>query len=156
MKLNKAGLIATIDAIEKQTLADQVEHDAAFVKYKADALAKWKREELPKFKALRDLLSKKIKANGVITSDEVKALGFVDQYRSWSFGWYSEPGQASFFEVDGKSYRGYPVMDQRLAQLRKALELIEEDEVPTSALASMGFRNLEWFFNKVARAQAGL
>ena len=48
----------------------------------------------------------------------------------------------------------YPVVDLKLRQLRSALTTIIDEEVSTSALASMGFRNLEWFWRRAAEIQA--
>lgn len=155
MKLNKAGLITMIDAIDVNIKAQQKEYEAALVKHKVTEEATWKANQLPRYKVLRDFLTQKLKTKSTITAEEVRELGFRDRYNSNEFGWFSPSGSRRF-EVDGKFYDGYPVVPAALGNLRVALSVIEDADVSTSALANLGFRNLEWFFTKAARAEAGI
>jgi len=155
LKLNKAGLITMIDAIEVNVKAQQKEYDAALVKHKVTEEVTWKANQLPKYKVLRDFLTQKLKTKSTITADEIRELGFRDRYGSNEFNWFSS-SISRRFEIDGKSYDGYPVMPTALGNLRAALSVIEDAEVSTSALANLGFRNLEWFFTRAARAEAGI
>lgn len=154
MKLSKSLLIKLIDDIEENITVKQADHDIAFMAHCAAERHKWIKNELPKFKALRDLLTKKLRLGVPITQDEVKALGFRNRWNSLDFEFYHEPFRTTSFMVGGKTYNGYPQADGQLKQLRSALEVILDEEVSTSALANMGFRNMEWFWRKAAEAQA--
>lgn len=156
MKLNKATMIAMIDKIEADVIVKQDEHAEALAKHNDKMLREWKATELPKLKNLRDLLTKKLKTSSAISVSEIRDLGFRDNWSGATFHWYSPALRSSSFEIDGqKYYKGHPVVDPRLKALRSALEVINEDEVSTSALTNFGFRNLEWFFTRAAQvAQA--
>lgn len=159
MKLNKAGLIEMIDAIETSIKAQQDEYDQALIDYQAVDLNKWRTEELPKWKVLRDLLTAKLKTRSTITRDEIQALGFEARYGDLRLPYYTEfdtSRRTNQFELNGKKYDGYPNIPTALGNLRKALSVIADDEVSTSALANLGFRNLDWFFTRAARAEVGI
>lgn len=153
MKLSKSLLIKLIDDIEEDVAVKKADHDIAFMAHRAAERHKWVAKELPKYKKLRDLITKKLKIGAPITNDDVKALGFTNRWGSTDFDFYHEPIRSTSFKVGDKSYNGYPQIDGKLKQLRTALEVILDDEVSTSALANLGFRNLEWFWRKAVEVQ---
>lgn len=144
MKISKAKLLAAIDAVqaaEKQKIAD---YETAKRLYAARQKALWIREEMPRLKNLRNMISKALANHTLVTREMVEdALGssrrgsyYSSQVPTWSMPNVTE------FEIDG--HRFYKIVPQtsKYDSLRLALNAIEDDTVTPSALTSIGFRNL--------------
>ncbi|AAN16855.1 hypothetical protein PBI_ARCHERS7_237 [Mycobacterium phage ArcherS7] len=155
MKLNRQkmlDLIETIEADAERRAEEWVEAEKAFrVQERKD----WVESNKATLRALRDLLSLKLKNGGVVVREELQALGLNSRW--------GDPEVPSFapttlkFTYKGKEYPpSKPVLraDSPLLDLKAALQTVTDEEVSTSALASMGFRNLEWFWRRVKEAQA--
>lgn len=155
MKFKKSVLLDLITVTEQNHHARSAEYKAALEAYKVQHRSDWLNNELPRLKTLRDLLSQKIKTKSPLTKQDMKNAGI---YSRWSSGEidlraYSEFTSGSF-ELDGKKYSANePTLNTDLLSLRKVLEAIDDDVVTTSALAALGFRNLEWFFKRAAQVQ---
>lgn len=153
MKLNKAAMIKMIDDIEVAVTAEHNAYNAALEKHRAAELEKWKADDFPKWVALRDLLTTKVKGKKPVTAHELRELGFHDRYSGVNvMPLLYSPHAMGTFRLDGKDWRAPNTMDSNLKELRSALSLIKEDEISYSALASLGFRNMTWFFKKAALA----
>ncbi|MFD7247878.1 hypothetical protein ACFV6Y_38775 [Streptomyces massasporeus] len=137
MKINRKTIIKTIDT----TLAA---HEKATAKYKAD-VAKWQADrrdewmltEAPKWKALRDLITARLRSGKPITTKDAKA----------TLSTYFEDRKPYTTEVDPPRC---PV--EQLTSLRAALMAIEDDAVTYASLKAMGYKDLEWVFSAAVRA----
>ncbi|QAY13489.1 hypothetical protein SEA_SPRINKLERS_234 [Mycobacterium phage Sprinklers] len=155
MKLNRQkmlDLIETIEADAERRAEEWVEAEKAFrVQERKD----WVESNKATLRALRDLLSLKLKNGGVVVREELQALGLNSRWGDPAVPLFAPTTLT--FTYKGKEYPpSKPVLrvDSPLLDLKAALQTVTDKEVSTSALASMGFRNLEWFWRRVKEAQA--
>ncbi|QOP67054.1 hypothetical protein PBI_SHIFA_213 [Mycobacterium phage Shifa] len=155
MKLNRQkmlDLIETIEADAERRAEEWVEAEKAFrVQERKD----WVESNKATLRALRDLLSLKLKNGGVVPLEELRALGLKSRWGDPEVPFFAPTTLK--FTYKGKEYPpSKPVLhvNSPLLDLKAALQTVTDEEVSTSALASMGFRNLEWFWRRVREAQA--
>ncbi|AON96975.1 hypothetical protein BI081_gp132 [Mycobacterium phage Tonenili] len=156
MKLNRQKMLDLIETIEADVDQRGKEWTEAEKAFRVQERKQWIEKYHPQLRAVRDLLSAKLKSGAVLTEEEIAPL--VSGNRRWS----SHPTLPVFaptsmgFNYKGKEYPATkPLLDQSpLLDLKAALQSIADEEVSTSALAAMGFRNLEWFWRRVKEAQA--
>ncbi|AEK06678.1 hypothetical protein PBI_SEBATA_238 [Mycobacterium phage Sebata] len=155
MKLNRQkmlDLIETIEADAERRAEEWVEAEKAFrVQERKD----WVESNKATLRALRDLLSLKLKNGGVVALEELRALGLKSRWGDPEVPFFAPTTLK--FTYKGKEYPpSKPVLhvNSPLLDLKAALQTVTDEEVSTSALASMGFRNLEWFWRRVREAQA--
>lgn len=137
MQIRRVAIIAAIDAALTKHDKDVNEYQRQVAKWKADRRAAWDRESTARWKALRDLITARLRAGKPITPSDLKgALGsesavnrcFADR----------EPS-ASEIVVPR-----CPV--EKLKSFRAALVAIADDAVTPSALKALGYKELEWVF----------
>lgn len=146
MNISKVALLEAID----NAVARQEERRVAYIEAKARmgvrSDERWFAESLPKFVALRDALTKAIRAKTTITRSTWEEAFGTDRYgSSASPPWYSEFSDSSF-TLNGKQYNNEVSQSARLESLRGFLLAVEDDVVTPAALKSMGFKDLNWLF----------
>lgn len=144
MRISKQTLIEAIDAAIANEVRLIDEYESAHERMSEAHNKSWGRESLPRWLALRDHITKTVRAGQHITEDDVRRIMTDERYASLP---YYKPFNLSSFTLEGKSYSKV-VRRYELPALRKALEAIEEDHVTPSALASIGFKDLSWLFRK--------
>lgn len=146
MKINKAKLLKAIDAAQAAEAKQREEYEVAKVAYVLQLQRQWRRDELPRLKNLRDLLTTAIKRDWLVTREMVDdALGKSNRYYSSSLPVWGEPS-ISEFTYGGQRYNKVFLQTAKYNSLRAALEAIEDDTVTPSALQSIGFKELGYLF----------
>lgn len=153
MQISKLKLIEAIDAATKRAQEAQQQYDAALETFTARRNAEWRNKVLPCWKELADLIRVKVRAKQPIAEDEVAAIfksidGMFGNTRYGRTVVYHTDYTSTHFTVNGVNYNGRPVVNPKLAALRKMLEAIEDDTVTPSALKGLGFDKLEWLFSR--------
>jgi hypothetical protein len=152
MILSKEKLYQGITAAKERVTLEQQEYDDALAAYKDYRKRLWDTHYAPAWRDVADLIGASIELGQPITETDINKC-FHDvpesEFKSWSNKRaYWHELHSKTFTFEGTSYS--PVtLDKRLLQLEKALDTVKGDEVSTSALRDMGFRNLEWFFRSV-------
>lgn len=149
MKIKRAALIAAITKAQDDHKAATEQWEKLVAKWRSGLRAEWNANDLPKWKALRDMLSDAIRNRQPITYGMVKeAVGKVDDgYYSdplSGIGW-TDPDQLSVpGTIDGVHRPGD--LPFELDSLKATLEAIADDEVSDHQLRSLGFTDLKRVF----------
>ncbi|DAZ90121.1 Uncharacterised protein [Mycobacteroides abscessus subsp. bolletii] len=145
MKMKRALLIQAIDDALKAHEDDKARYVREVKEWHERRSERWFDSSLPRWKALRDLITEKVRHGQAITEDEVKkALGAE---------WFGHVCWSPKAEPNSNQVKRVRVVDTAaLASLRRMLEVITDDEVSTAQLERLGFRGL----HSVFRAAAGV
>lgn len=137
MKINRKTIIAAIDTTLATHQKATAKYQADVVKWQADRREEWMRTEAPKWKALRDLITARLRSGKPVTAKDAKP----------TFSAYFEDRKPYSSEVEPPRC---PV--EQLTSLRAALMAIEDDTVTYASLKAMGYKDLEWVFSAAVRA----
>lgn len=147
MKMKRALLIQAINDALKAHEDDKARYAHEVKEWRKGRRANWLREDLPHLKALRDMLTQKIRHGETITHDQMKQAVNVR-------GWHGIDDRAwNDRDPNGNEVTRVIRVDvDGLTALRRTLEAITDDEVSSAQLERLGFRKLYDVF----RAAAGV
>jgi hypothetical protein len=151
VKVTRQGLLEVLTMAEQKAVVDAkrwTEAQAAWVeRQKAD----WVRNKAPQWRALRDVITKALKAGTPITNDMVNSVLKSGRYSSsyWSDHTFSKksPSQSEGLpHPDGT--RVYPPkpLNEDLQAMKLFLEKYPEDTLTLEGLARAGFKAPSWVF----------
>lgn len=145
MKMKRALLIQAIDDALKAHEGDKDRYAREVAEWQKDRRERWFDDDLPRWRALRDTITERIRHGEVLTSKEVQKIMGTDWigYLGWTPEMEPRPNQVK---------RVRTVDTVGLTALRRTLESIADDEVSDAQLARLGFRKLYDVF----RAAAGV
>jgi hypothetical protein len=152
MRLTKAALLQVIDDAQQATDREIARYNEAREQYQAERHAVWVNEVLPLWGELSTMIEVWVQMEKPITQEMVGKC-FRDLPESLkghydTLAYCKNSNLPSFTLNDGTAFKGKPVPDKRLDTLRRLLESIADEYVSTSALADLGFRNLEWLYQR--------
>lgn len=158
MFLNVAKLRAAAEQGIERAKSRQIEWDKLVDKSEAEWATRWEQVTLPKWKALRDHITKAIRNGGQIDADMVPmreasySNKVLDTFRPFNRGRHFHRYQGSSAEwVADHSHGPRPVLDiQAFETLVEFLDSIDAESVSQSQLERAGFRNLSKLFTAAA------
>lgn len=131
MKMNRANLIEACDFVLARVADKESRREAAYKEYVAECEASWMEHSLPKWREYRDTLSKALRRNGPIRAKDLPYPPNV-----WSGPYNSK----RHFEWKGEVFHADLQHDQSAAaELKKLLELAEDEFVTLAELKSLGY-----------------
>lgn len=145
MKMKRVLLIQAIDDALKAHEDDKARYVREVAEWQKERHGRWFVQSQPRWKALRDMLTQKMRHNQTITWTEVeRAMGSVHVR---DHAWYKDKAP-----LNDAVKRVRQVDAVGLTALRRTLEAITDDEVSSAQLERLGFRKLYDVF----RAAAGV
>lgn len=152
--VSKSAILQAIEnAIAQQERRD-TEYQAGLELYKREVRDTWFRESQPRWRSLRDYLSKALKNDAPIREEEVKvAMNDRGRYGVTLPDFYNDKIPNGSFSAGGKTYHSDRLASglTDLYALRDFLNALENDRVTWSALKAIGFEKLEWVFRLGAK-----
>ncbi|ORL11623.1 hypothetical protein [Prescottella equi] len=156
MFLNVAKLRAAAESGIEHAKSRQIEWDKLVDAAEAEWERAWREVTLPKWKALRDEITKALRNGGKIRADAVpmRKVGYSDKapdtYRKFNRG--TRMSKYSNVEwVADHEYGPRPVLDiQAFEMLIEFLDAVDADKVSQAQLEKAGFRNLSKLFTAAA------
>ncbi|KRQ31373.1 hypothetical protein AOT83_04580 [Mycobacteroides sp. H001] len=143
--MKRALLIQAIDDALKAHEDDKARHSREVKEWNTRREGRWYAQSQPRWRALRDMITQKIRHNETITSAEIERAMGTSNLRDHA--WYKDK-----VPLNDAVPRVRPVDVVSLTALRRTLEAIADDEVSSAQLERLGFRKLYDVF----RAAAGV
>ncbi|DAZ90020.1 TPA_asm: hypothetical protein PROPHIMCPROF_32 [Mycobacterium phage McProf] len=145
MRMKRALLIQAIDDALKAHEDDKDRYSREVKEWNTRREGRWYAQSQPRWRALRDMITQKIRHNETITNAEIERAMGASNLRDHA--WYKDK-----VPLNDAVPRVRPVDVVSLTALRRTLEAIAEDEVSSAQLERLGFRKLYDVF----RAAAGV
>lgn len=150
MKISKKALLDAIDTALTSHVTAQEEYDRASEIWQTQRRKRWIEQKEPQWRALRDILTRKLNLHQPITSQDITScLQRSDGYRTSSIGDHAftenaEPPNPIILTGDRIYKPTAPVKD--LMALRNFLAAAEDESFSLESLSRLGFKAPAWVF----------
>ena len=158
MRVSKQALLDSINTALTKHENDKQAWDAAVAQYNKQRLAAWMRNDQPKWRALRDLITKSIKDGKPITTPMVESVltnrrGYGSSYISDNtFSPDREPQSPITLQGGVRVYRPENVENLRdMMALKAFLESSSDTEFSLTSLQRLGFKAPAYVFRAAVK-----